>query len=135
MNSADNACRSKISVFLFLSNLAADRTHRKVFTVTAIALGVWTFVSLLMLALQCDISKPWQTFGKACHGSVRRNERLFHGICSLTHLQAARWQAISALDIVTEFAAVVLAVYFVRDVQITVSKKLTVISSFAARLA
>lgn len=64
-------CRSKISVFLFLSSLTADRAQKRFFTAAIVGICVWIIASFLALALQCDTSSAWQTFGRACHGSVR----------------------------------------------------------------
>lgn len=52
----------------------------------------------------------------------------------LTERQRLRWQVLSAFDIVIEVLAIALAAYIVWDVQISVSRKWTVVSAFAVRL-
>ena len=49
-------------------------------------------------------------------------------------LQWLRWQVISAFDIVLEVAIVEMAVYLVWGLQMSWSKKATVVSAFAFRL-
>ena len=48
--------------------------------------------------------------------------------------QWLRWQVICGFDIVLEVAIVAMAVYLVWGVQMTTSKKATVVSAFACRL-
>ncbi|OQN95363.1 hypothetical protein B0A48_18559 [Cryoendolithus antarcticus] len=103
-------------VFLFLFNLMADPTQKKMLRIALASVVVWTVASFLALALQCDITHAWKTSGEKCEGS------------------ALRWQIISAFDILLEVLVICFAGYLVWDVQITSSKKWTVLSAFAVRL-
>jgi len=77
---------------------------------------VWTIASFFVIALQCNLSRPWAVTGENC------SEMLL------------RWQAISAFDIITEVAIVAGSVYLVWGLQTLLSIKVIVVSTFACRL-
>ncbi|CAK41586.1 uncharacterized protein BO96DRAFT_329999 [Aspergillus niger CBS 101883] len=77
--------------------------------------GLWTIVAILLLAIRCN-SRPWTDIDSACGG-------LF-----------PRWQAICALDIVLEAVILAYPAITIRNVQITLSKKLKVLAILNCRI-
>ncbi|GJP94213.1 cytochrome P450 family protein [Aspergillus niger] len=77
--------------------------------------GLWTIVAILLLAIRCN-SRPWTDIDSACGG-------LF-----------PRWQAICALDIVLEAVILAYPAITIRNVQITLSKKLKVLAILNCRV-
>ncbi|KAM0723328.1 hypothetical protein Q7P37_001530 [Cladosporium fusiforme] len=107
---------SKMSVVLFQARLTATRWQKQVFKGLTVLIAIWMAVSILVLALQCDLSSPWKVLGQECPGS------------------GPRWLAISVFDILIEVAITTLACQLVWSLQMTKVRKWSVISAFAYRL-
>ncbi|GCB27237.1 hypothetical protein AAWM_10122 [Aspergillus awamori] len=105
---------SKIGTMLFYQNLSLQRTKWMVNAIIA-SCGLWTIVAILLLAIRCN-SRPWTDIDSACGG-------LF-----------PQWQAICALDIVLEAVILAYPAITIRNVQITLSKKLKVLSILNCRV-
>ncbi|RMZ86651.1 hypothetical protein DV736_g6123, partial [Chaetothyriales sp. CBS 134916] len=107
---------SKASVVLFLMRLSTSRRHYIAFRAATGVICAWTVASLFAMALQCELSHPWRSVGRACPGT------------------ALRLTAISAFDIITEVALVGLALFLVWGLQMSPSIKASIVFVFAFRL-
>ncbi|GKZ32877.1 hypothetical protein AbraIFM66950_002563 [Aspergillus brasiliensis] len=105
---------SKIGTMLFYQNLSLQRTRWTVHVIIC-SCGLWAMVAIILLAIRCS-RHPWTDIDEACGG-------LF-----------PRWQAICALDIVSEAVILAYPAITIRNVQITLSKKLKVLSILNCRI-
>lgn len=72
--------------------------------------------SLLITALECDLSAPWTFIGEQCSGLRQRRK------------------AVATFDIVTEVSMFATLVLIIIDVQLRLNKKLAVMVGFVFRL-
>jgi hypothetical protein len=61
---------SKISVVLFQAGLTANPRQGRIFRWLAGFIAAWMGSSILALALQCELSRPWLLVGQRCYGTV-----------------------------------------------------------------
>ncbi|KFZ03048.1 hypothetical protein V502_11277 [Pseudogymnoascus sp. VKM F-4520 (FW-2644)] len=107
---------TKFSVALLLFRLSSDKRHNwlsKAILLTAAILG---FISIFIVALRCDVSRPWIFINEKCLNLL------------------VRWQVVLAFDIITELALVGNSVYLVQELQVPLGKKIVVVLAFALRL-
>ncbi|OOF93883.1 hypothetical protein ASPCADRAFT_7374 [Aspergillus carbonarius ITEM 5010] len=105
---------SKVGTMLFYQNLSLERTKWMINVVLS-ACAVWTIVAILLLAIRCS-DHPWSDIDKECSGFF------------------PRWQAICALDIILEGMILSYPAITIRNVQISLSKKLKVLSILSCRI-
>jgi len=75
-----------------------------------------TAVSILTVALRCNLSNPWIFVEVQCTNLL------------------ARWDVVAAFDILAELALFSTCVYMIKPLQLSLEKKMLVIGAFAARL-
>jgi hypothetical protein len=82
-----------------------------------------------------DTLSRWQPMGNMEHG-MPQFRKSHHQLSStvLTILQFARWEVIGTLDIVTELALFLMAIYLVHGLQMSLKAKAIVVAAFAARV-
>lgn len=107
---------SKLSIIAFLLRLTTIKVHRITYYTLAALVIAWTIGSFFAIVLQCNLSRPWAVVGESCSGTL------------------LRWQAICALDIVTEVAIVAGSMFLVWFLQTPLTTKVMVVSTFACRL-
>ncbi|KFY95000.1 hypothetical protein V498_03592 [Pseudogymnoascus sp. VKM F-4517 (FW-2822)] len=107
---------TKFSVALLLSRLSSDKRHNWMSRVILLTAAIFATISIFIVALRCDISRPWIFINEQC-------SNLF-----------VRWQVVLAFDIITELALVGSSVYLVQDLQVPLGKKIVVVLAFALRL-
>ncbi|RAL03183.1 uncharacterized protein BO80DRAFT_423152 [Aspergillus ibericus CBS 121593] len=105
---------SKIGTILFYQNLSLQRA-RWMINVILLSCAVWTIIAMLLLGIRCS-SHPWSDIDMDCGG-------LF-----------PRWQAICALDIILEAMILSYPAITIQNVQISLSKKLKVLSILSCRI-
>ncbi|GLA68990.1 hypothetical protein AtubIFM55763_008171 [Aspergillus tubingensis] len=105
---------SKIGTMLFYQNLSLQRTKWMVNVIIS-SCGLWAMLAILLLAIRCS-KRPWTDIDDACAGLY------------------PRWQAICALDIVLEAVILAYPAITIRNVQISMSKKLKVLSILNCRI-
>ncbi|KAH7369607.1 hypothetical protein BKA65DRAFT_416627 [Rhexocercosporidium sp. MPI-PUGE-AT-0058] len=107
---------TKCSVAFLFVRLSPDRWH----TMTSyIILGISTifmFISVLIVSLRCEISQPWIFIEAQC-------PHVF-----------ARWQTVAGMDIITEVALFSTSIFLVKNLQLSLQKKLIVVLAFGLRL-
>lgn len=107
---------SKISVVLLFKRISSGIVHKKIAWVALGVVSVTGFISVFLCALRCDLGEPWILFGRQCHSLL------------------AQWQAIGALDIITEAGLFGMAVHLVWGLQTAVAGKFRVVFAFGLRL-
>jgi hypothetical protein len=64
-------CFSKLSlVVLFYAVVVSQRTHRRVVLGFGMLLIIWSIVSVIAVALQCQLPRPWQMMTLRCFNTV-----------------------------------------------------------------
>lgn len=107
---------SKCSMaFLFL-RLTPSKIHNKIAWGTIGLCTVWVIVSIFLVIVNCEVRYPWADIAGQCSNMF------------------ARWQFITAIDIMTEILLVGLAVFLVHDLRMSVGRKGVVVIAFLFRL-
>lgn len=99
-------------------------------------LGLTCFISVMIVALRCDLANPWHYFnvnGTTCTALVRLMcVRLDRELTMASQIN--RWQTVAAFDIFTEIILAVASIYLVYALQMDWSKKAAVIFAFDLRI-
>ncbi|KAJ5083380.1 hypothetical protein N7456_012807 [Penicillium angulare] len=106
---------AKVSVLQFLEKLCVNKLHKTICRWSSILVAVWTVPVFFTLAFKCGASSPWDTENRHCINVFDF------------------WAAISPVDIATELVICILPIYIVKPVQVSFSKKVTVIVAFVFR--
>ncbi|KAK0261592.1 hypothetical protein LTR35_017845 [Friedmanniomyces endolithicus] len=107
---------SKGSVAALLLRLCATDIHRHILKAVLAYVAILMTASILIVALQCDLTHPWALVQEKCPGMF------------------IRLQVISALDIAFELAVVALSISLVYGLQAPLATKISVVSAFSFRL-
>ncbi|KAG9187526.1 hypothetical protein G6011_05397 [Alternaria panax] len=108
---------TKLSILvLFYNVVMMQRIIRRIVIAFGILILVWTIASVVTIAFQCELPRPWDMGSLQCS-----NARIF-------------WIIYCIVDISTEVAIVVLSIYLVAYLQVRLSRKLAVIACFAPRM-
>ncbi|KAL4948129.1 hypothetical protein BDW69DRAFT_177026 [Aspergillus filifer] len=106
---------SKISTSLFYGSLFSQLKRWVIQTILASAI-IWTTLSILLVSIRCS-SDPWyDTTAARCDGLL------------------ARWQTVTALDIVTEVFLIVYTAWAIHNVRIPFRKKVMVFLALGCRI-
>lgn len=106
----------KCCVVLFFKRISPHRGHAIVAWAVLSACLTFAVISVLLVALRCDISHPWLQYSQTCSGL------------------AAHWKTIAALDISSELAIFAMSIHLVWDLQTSVRRKGKVVFAFSLRL-
>ncbi|CAG8097322.1 unnamed protein product [Penicillium salamii] len=129
---------SKVSTCLFYEALFSQ-TQRYMARIILFAVIIWMIMSTLLLAVRCTPS-PWADISEAQCSSLVRRLRNFNHESDLVKagltipVQFPRWQAITALDIVTEVFLFLYSAIAVHRVKISMRKKLMVFLALESRV-
>ncbi|KAJ5645643.1 hypothetical protein N7507_011654 [Penicillium longicatenatum] len=106
---------SKVTTCLFYEGLFSQMQRR---FVRAILLGVivWTFVSVLLLAIRCT-SQPWYDIDSTQCGGL-----------------LARWEAVTVIDILTETLLLIYAGLAISKVKISMKQRIIVFFALESRI-
>ncbi|KAM3457333.1 hypothetical protein MY3296_001075 [Beauveria thailandica] len=110
---AQGSCRA--SAALFISHMAQCGPQSLPAKMLATISGVWTAASSVSIALRGDVSRPWST--------LDGTRPLF-----------IRWMSIEIIGAVIELAIWVLAVHLVWTLQMTLRKRIYILSAFSVKL-
>jgi hypothetical protein len=66
---------SKASVAALLVRLCVDKTQKRFFIAALAFVGLWLIASIVAVALQCDLPRPWILLDGKCHGIVSTFQR------------------------------------------------------------
>jgi len=90
-------------------------------------------ISIFIVAFRCDVIKPWVFINAQCNDLVRKPRCEIQRL--LMKVKLVRWEIETVFDIVTELALFSASIYLVQGLQLSASKKGTVILAFGLRLA
>ncbi|RMZ84500.1 hypothetical protein DV737_g1088, partial [Chaetothyriales sp. CBS 132003] len=107
---------AKLSTLMLTTRLTPNHTHLVVIWGVTVFVSLWALSAVLADAFRCSVP---QTFD------------LLSGHCIAIH---AFWDAISAIDILTDLVIIGIAFWFFGGLQIRLGSKLIVLSTFACRL-
>ncbi|EGE78868.1 hypothetical protein RJZ56_001618 [Blastomyces dermatitidis] len=109
-------CVSKCSAALFYLRISPGRSH--IFMAWGlVGLSViWAVISMILISLGCDHSRPWTDISSKCAGVF------------------PRWQFIGAFDIITEIGLSSVPFFLVAGIQMHASRKIVVVLAFSSRL-
>lgn len=108
---------AKMSIISLLMILTASQTHRHMGFGLAGFIAVWGVLSEFVAAFQCGIHEPWRFLdsGDKCLDMV------------------SFWKAMAVINIFTDFALVLFPVHVIATLQMSMSKKVTILVFFGAR--
>ncbi|KAH8770203.1 hypothetical protein F5882DRAFT_411675 [Hyaloscypha sp. PMI_1271] len=108
---------TKCSVAFLLLRLSPQKEH-KLATYSILASStLFMIISVFILAFRCDVAQPWIFINTQCTNLL------------------VRWEVETVFDITTELALFSASIYLVKGLQLSLSKKVTVIFAFGLRLA
>ncbi|GFF23535.1 hypothetical protein IFM58399_00326 [Aspergillus lentulus] len=107
---------SKCCVVGIYLRLTPQKTHNQISWATLILCTLWIIPSALILAVNCEMNRPWKTSGGQCRNLLQR------------------WEFITAMDIVTELILFALAVTLLQGLFMPLKRKLQIGSAFLFRL-
>ncbi|KAI4237843.1 MAG: hypothetical protein LQ349_001538 [Xanthoria aureola] len=96
---------SKCSMALLFTRLTPRADQKRLALALRITVTVWLVLSVFLIALQCNLSRPWIFMDPHCTDAI------------------VRWDIIGAIDIATEVALFGMAIHLVKDLKMDVSKK------------
>ncbi|XP_014552010.1 hypothetical protein COCVIDRAFT_41763 [Bipolaris victoriae FI3] len=108
---------AKLSIISLLMILTASKTHRNLGLSLAGFIALWTVFSICLAAFQCGTTEPWRFLG---------NEEMCFNIVSF-------WRSVGAINILTDLALTAFPVHVVMTLQMSMSKKITILTFFGAR--
>ncbi|EAW10458.1 uncharacterized protein ACLA_049300 [Aspergillus clavatus NRRL 1] len=107
---------SKCCVVGIYLRLTPQKVHNRISWATLVLCTLWIIPSAFILAINCEMNRPWTTSGGQCR-----------------HL-LERWAFITAMDILTELILFALAVTLLQGLFMPVRRKFTIGSAFFFRL-
>jgi len=107
---------AKVSVLALLGQLSVEKRQAIVTKVSFCVVGVWTVVSVFVLAFQCGAVHPWDTQNGKCINKFNF------------------WAGVSAVDMLTEIVIMALPIMMMVPVRVAMSKKITVVLAFFFRI-
>ncbi|KAH7397389.1 hypothetical protein BKA66DRAFT_408537 [Pyrenochaeta sp. MPI-SDFR-AT-0127] len=109
-------CCAKLSLLVLFHNIVAvQRMHRRLVLCFGMFIFAWSLSSLLAVAFQCQLPRPWEIMTLRCF-----NSRIF-------------WIVYCIIDMSTEVAIIMLSVNLVAYLKVRVSRKIAVVACFAPR--
>ncbi|EFQ88355.1 hypothetical protein PTT_15798 [Pyrenophora teres f. teres 0-1] len=110
-------CSAKLSVLvIFYTIVEVQRWARRIVIAVSVMILAWSIASLLAIAFQCDIPRPWVMERTRCF-----NTQIF-------------WVMYCIIDMSTEVAIVMISVNLVAYIQVPLSQKVAVITCFLPRV-
>ncbi|KAL2838124.1 hypothetical protein BJY01DRAFT_220280 [Aspergillus pseudoustus] len=106
---------SKLVTCTFYEGLFYQMQRRFIRSILIVTI-IWTVMSILLLAIRCD-SRPWTDISSSQCSSL-----------------FPRWQAITAIDVVTEVSLLVYSALAVSQVKVPLQKKLLVLLALGCRI-
>ncbi|KAF2676399.1 hypothetical protein K458DRAFT_379955 [Lentithecium fluviatile CBS 122367] len=108
---------AKLSIISLLMILTASDQHRNLGISLTIFIALWGVVSVFVAAFQCGLDEPWKF--------IRAGSRCI----SL----AAFWRGVAAMNMLTDLCLILFPVHVICTLQMSTSKKITILCFFGAR--
>jgi hypothetical protein len=71
-------CFSKLSLLvLFYTVVAIQRTHRLLVSAFGAFIVIWSIASIVVVAFQCKLPRPWEIMTLQCFNTVSLTHRLY----------------------------------------------------------
>jgi hypothetical protein len=64
-------CFSKLSLIVLFYTVVIQRTHRLLVSAFGAFIVVWSVSSIVVVAFQCELPRPWQMMTLRCFDAVR----------------------------------------------------------------
>ncbi|KAA8613761.1 Dimer-Tnp-hAT multi-domain protein [Pyrenophora tritici-repentis] len=110
-------CSAKLSVLvIFYTIVEVQRWARRIVITVSVFVLAWSIASLLAIAIQCDIPRPWIMESNRCF-----NTQIF-------------WVMYCIIDMSTEVSIVMISVNLVAYIQVPLSQKVAFITCFLPRV-
>ncbi|KAF2790511.1 hypothetical protein K505DRAFT_217606, partial [Melanomma pulvis-pyrius CBS 109.77] len=106
----------KLSLVTFFHSIVIQGTQRRVVQGLGLFISAWTFASLLAVAFQCGLPRPWEMMTLHCY-----NSGLF-------------WIIYCIIDMTTDVCLIMLSVNLVAYLKVKLSRKVIVVACFAPRI-
>ncbi|KAL1605999.1 hypothetical protein SLS59_003123 [Nothophoma quercina] len=108
---------AKLSIISLLINITASERHRHLgFGLTGF-IALWGVVSVLVTSFQCGSTYPWRT------GNLERDCVDF----------IAFWQGMGVINMLTDLALILFPVHIIVTLQMSMAKKVAILTFFSAR--
>lgn len=111
-------CFAKASVSATINSLTPIRNHRRVTYVLTSFIFLWAIIGEFGTAFLCHLPRPWN---------------YLEGHCSNPIIRHTWWNYFESTNIVTDLALMILPCVAIWQIQISVSRKVSVCSFFALR--
>ncbi|KAL8632394.1 hypothetical protein Q9189_001871 [Teloschistes chrysophthalmus] len=125
---------SKFSSIAYMIQFTPDHRHRLWGKVILAAVATWAVVAFFGVAFECGVPSPWAIVNGKCMNVV--------GLLSIKALpdpktdssKTAFWEAMGAIDILTDFALIALPSYITWHLQMARKHKVAVTIAFGCRI-
>ncbi|KAF1946912.1 hypothetical protein EJ02DRAFT_418256 [Clathrospora elynae] len=108
---------AKLSIISLLMILTASKFHRNLGIALTCFIGLWGVVSEFVSAFQCGTVEPWRYIGV--------EGRCFN--------MASFWRGMGVINILTDLTLILFPVHVIVTLQMSMSKKITILTFFGAR--
>ncbi|USP73548.1 hypothetical protein yc1106_00822 [Curvularia clavata] len=108
---------AKLSIISLIMILTASKSHRHLGLGFAAFMVLWAAFSICVLAFQCGTTHPWRLLG---------DKEMCFNIVSF-------WRSMSVINILTDLVLIAFPVRIVMTLQMSLSKKSTILTFFGAR--
>jgi hypothetical protein len=127
-------CFSKLPLLvLFYTVVSAQRTHRRVVLGFGFFIVAWSIASIVAVAFQCELPRPWEIMTLQCFNTVSILQRLgSHGMGANTG-QRLFWVVYCIIDMSTEICIIMVSLNMVVYLRLRSSRKIAVVACFAPR--
>lgn len=128
---------SKLSTVAFVIIISPKRLDHQASIVVGAFVSLWSVASLLTVAFQCGLPNTWVIFSDHCIKQVSAARRAVCrlGAMLMNRRQATFWTAYSIVNVLTEYALVVLPCAVVLNSHIKRETKFVTVGVFHLRLA
>ncbi|KAF2472389.1 uncharacterized protein BDR25DRAFT_220358, partial [Lindgomyces ingoldianus] len=109
-------CFAKLSLVSFFYGVGVKKVHRRIVQGLGVFIITWTIASLVAVAFQCGLPRPWEMLTLRCYNS------------------GVFWIVYCIIDMTTDVSIIMLSVNLVAYLQVNLSRKITVVACFAPRV-
>ncbi|KAF2117181.1 hypothetical protein BDV96DRAFT_19997 [Lophiotrema nucula] len=109
-------CFAKLSLVAWFYSIGVDTIHRRVVQALGIFILAWTSASLIAVAFQCGLPRPWEILTLHCYNS------------------GVFWIVYTIIDMTTDVSIIMLSVNLVAYLKVRFSRKVMVVACFAPRI-
>jgi hypothetical protein len=116
--------------------LTASSLHRRLGWILTGFIAIWGIMSEFVSAFQCGNVEPWRFIGMGmehrCLDLVRYNPGFQTRKVTYT-IKVSFWRGMGTINILTDMALILFPVHVIITLQMSMSKKITILTFFGAR--